>query len=372
MTRFTTAAAVLAVMAVAACSSEATNADYSGGSERPTSGGVEGSSGATGGSSTAPSGSSSGSTSSTDSANGTTNDVGQVQAGLLTAGVWDDNLNFDFYQKYVGLTGDPRAKSLPAFSDADRTAAQAKFAQRGAKQELDIAFMLDTTGSMGDELAYIHAEIDGIASAIKASHAQITPRYGLVVYRDFVDIYQTRSFDFDTVENFKANLAQQSADGGGDYPEDVADGMAATLQLKWRTDPNVARMVVWVADAPPHYGAEGSVHDSIVKAAGADIHFYPVAASGADDRTEFTMRATAQITGGRYLFLTDDSGIGDSHEEPHIPCYVVTKFDGALERMVESELTGTHIDPATSDIIRTVGNPTNDVCATSKGNVTLY
>ena len=119
--------------------------------------------------------------------------------------------------------------------------------------------------------------------------------------------------------------------------------MAATLNLGWRAG-NVARMTVWVADAPPHFGQEGSVHDSIAKAATNDVHFYPVAASGADQRTEFTMRTAAQMTGGRYVFLTDDSGIGDPHEEPHIPCYVVTPFNDAIERMVESELTGQHID----------------------------
>ena len=85
------------------------------------------------------------------------------------------------------------------------------------------------------------------------------------------------------------------------------------------------------------------------------------------------MRAAAQMTGGRYIFLTDDSGVGADHAEPHIPCYHVTKFNGALVRMVESELAGGRVEAQAADILRTVGNPTNGQCVTkSNGNVSLY
>ena len=33
---------------------------------------------------------------------------------------------------------------------------------------------------------------------------------------------------------------------------------------------------------------------------------------------------------GRYLFLTDDSGIGNDHEEPRVPCYRVERLDGRV------------------------------------------
>ena len=72
-------------------------------------------------------------------------------------------------------------------------------------------------------------------------------------------------------------------------------------------------------------------HDNLVQETTAfsrcGIHLYPVAASGIDDLAEFTMRTAAEVTGGRYLFLTNDSGIGGSHAEPHIPCYYVTTLE---------------------------------------------
>jgi hypothetical protein len=55
------------------------------------------------------------------------------------------------------------------------------------------------------------------------------------------------------------------------------------------------------------------------------------------------MRTAAQVTGGRYLFLTDDSGIGGAHQEPTIPCYFVTALSRAMIRMAAMELSGTNV-----------------------------
>ncbi len=293
-----------------------------------------------------------------------------AQSGLLTAGVWDDNLNFDFFKGY--LTNAGQLQGLPSFSLAERETARTKWAQRTAANELDIAFLIDTTGSMGDELKYLQTEIQGISETIKTKFPQVTPRYGLVLYRDKGDAYETRPFDFQALDGFRTKLAEQSVGGGGDYPEGVAAGLDATLKLSWRNGA-VARLAFWVADAPHHIGEEGAVKTAITTAMQKDVHVYPVAASGTDDRAEYTMRTAAQLTGGRYVFLTDDSGVGNDHAEPHIPCYHVTRFDGALVRMVESELSGTHAQPKTEEIIRSVGNPQNGQCSTkSSGTVKIY
>jgi von Willebrand factor type A domain len=305
------------------------------------------------------------------SADGTGTGSQQPQTGILTAGVWDDNLNFDFFKKYVEIS-EPTLGGLPKFTLAERDAAKQKWAQRVGSTELDITFLLDTTGSMGDELSYLQNEIDGIAQTIKSKYPQTTPRFGLVLYKDNGDAYLTRWFDFKGLEEFRTNLAAQTVGGGGDYPEAVAAGLDQMTKLSWRSGA-VARMTFWVADAPHHVGEEASVRASIDAAAAKDVHIYPVAASGTDPRTEFTMRTAAQITGGRYVFLTDDSGVGNAHAEPSIPCYHVTKFDGALVRMVESEMSGTHVQPLPDQIIRTVGNPQNGQCTTKdQSTVAIY
>jgi len=62
------------------------------------------------------------------------------------------------------------------------------------------------------------------------------------------------------------------------------------------------------------------------------------------------------VTGGRYLFLTDDSGVGYGHAEPTVACYQVTALSKLVSRVLRSELTGKRIEPAPNDIIREVGS----------------
>jgi hypothetical protein len=94
---------------------------------------------------------------------------------------------------------------------------------------------------------------------------------------------------------------------------------------------------------------------------------YPVAASGVSPDAEFQMRNAAQATLGRYLFLTDDSGVGGSHAEPHIPCYQVQHLNKLINRMIASELTGERIPTEASDILRSVGEPMDGVCTLEDG-----
>ena len=86
------------------------------------------------------------------------------------------------------------------------------------------------------------------------------------------------------------------------------------------------------------------------------IHIVPLAASGVDDTAEFLMRATSQLTMGRYLFLTDDSGIGNAHAEPKVDCNVVTRLDQLVERVRVDLMTGQRVEPEGDQVVRVVGD----------------
>jgi hypothetical protein len=107
----------------------------------------------------------------------------------------------------------------------------------------------------------------------------------------------------------------------------------------------------------------------LMRASGAGIHIYPIASSGIDELTELTMRSAAELTLGRYLFLTNDSGVGNPHKEPSIPCYFVTKLDSAILRVVDIEMTGVYREPAAAEILRRGGNPQNGICTLGSGKV---
>lgn len=296
------------------------------------------------------------------------NGNGTLEPGTLTAGAWDDSRNLDRFLDYKGELASQQMAGLPPSEEQAHRDAAARALDPAEHTTLDVALVIDTTGSMSDELAYLQTEFDAIAAAIEAQYPNSQQRWALIVYRDDGDEYVTRTFDFgDGVAGFRERLEAQSAGGGGDYPEASHAALAAMNQLGWRSDPATARLAFWVADAPHHAERAADVADAVDVAAGQDVHLYPVASSGVDELTEYSMRAAAQLTLGRYLFLTDDSGVGGEHKEPTIPCYFVTRLDDAILRMVDIEMSGVYHEPDQADVIRAGGDPADGACRLASG-----
>lgn len=215
--------------------------------------------------------------------------------------------------------------------------------------------VLDTTGSMGDEMAYLQAELASILSRVKRDASDVDVRIGLVVYRDRGDAYVTRSFPLtgDTAA-MQSSLDNQDADGGGDTPEAMDRALVAAGQMQWR--PDAAKAVLLVADAPPHSKALGMTLDAVEHLRGQGVRIVPVAASGVENSAQYIMRAMAVLTGGRYIFLTDDSGVGNAHAEPDVACYIVTRLDQLIARVLAGIVEGRRIEPEQGEVIRTVGS----------------
>lgn len=225
---------------------------------------------------------------------------------------------------------------------------------------LDVAFVIDTTGSMGDELQYLKTEFAAIVDNVVAANPGVDLRFGLVAYRDLGDAYVTRTFDFASAESFLVDLEAQVAQGGGDYPEAMEAALAEANGLAWRD--GVSKAAILNADAPPHDENLQAALDEATALGEKGVRVYPLAASGVADTAEYLMRIMAATTSGRHLFLTDDSGIGGDHQEPKVACYVVTRLDQLLVRVLASEIAGERLEPAANDIIRTVGDYDNGVC----------
>jgi hypothetical protein len=245
--------------------------------------------------------------------------------------------------------------------DAHRWGITLPGARAALPQKLDLAIVLDTTGSMGDELKYLKKEIKSIAKAVDRQFPDVDKRYALVVYRDEGqgDEYVTRTFQFtSSLGQFCKHLQAQTADGGGDYPEAMHRGLEEAIQLHWRGG-NTARVMFLIADAPCHLQFAGRTMKALDVLRKKGIAIYPVAGSGFDEACEFIMRTAALLTGSQYIFLTNDSGVGDSHAEPHIPYYQVQKLNQMMIRMIAGELSGRRINPKPHEVLRTVGRPLN-------------
>lgn len=209
-------------------------------------------------------------------------------------------------------------------------------------RNLDIMFMIDATGSMGDELSYIQSELTDVIKRVKIANEQVASiSVSCNVYRDEGDDYVVRSFPFrQNVSLALQDLNDQRAGGGGDYEEAVEQAYAdAVNNHKWSKDAT-ARLMFFVLDAPPHHTEANlkKLKEVTIDAAKKGIRVIPIASSGVDKDTEFLMRFLSISTGGTYIFLTDDSGIGNSHIEPTIGKYDVKLLNNLLVEVINSYL----------------------------------
>ncbi len=177
---------------------------------------------------------------------------------------------------------------------------------------LDVLFLLDATGSMGDEIDQLKTSIDSVAARVAALEGAPDVRFAMTLYRDEGDAFVSATFDFTCdVEAFREALADVVADGGGDYPEALDEGLAEALAAPaWRDPATTVQLVFLVADAPPQVGRQvvTPYPDSIREAVGRGIKIFPVASSESDDQAEAVFRQIAQATGARFVFLTYGAG----------------------------------------------------------------
>lgn len=208
-------------------------------------------------------------------------------------------------------------------------------------KKIDIAFMVDATGSMGDEMNYLKAELTDVIAKVKAKNPTATINMGAVFYRDNGDDYVTRKSDFSTDIDRTVNfIKNQSADGGGDFPEAVDIALSESINdLQWSSD-GAARILFMVLDAPPHHEPEviSKINSLVALASSKGIKIIPITASGIDKETEFLMRYMAIATNGTYVFITNDSGIGGDHLVASVGNYQVEFLNNLMERLINESL----------------------------------
>lgn len=201
----------------------------------------------------------------------------------------------------------------------------------------DVMFVVDATGSMEDEIAYLKKELEDVVTQVKTEQPSLALQIGSVFYRDEGDKYVTRSSALSANTDATINFINgQSADGGGDYPEAVDAALnEAIFEQNWSESART-RIVFLMLDAPPHHDTKSlkSIQESIAMAAEKGVKLIPIASSGIDKKTEFLMRFFSLTTNGSYVFMTDHSGVGNGHVEPSIGEYRVEYLNELLTRII--------------------------------------
>ena len=129
---------------------------------------------------------------------------------------------------------------------------------------MDVAFVVDTTGSMKDDIRAVKDSLSEVVNHITSRTKDLQIRFGVVSYRDHPPqdkTYVTRVFDFiDNVKKVKKLIADLRPSEGGDTPEAVADGLFdARTKLSWLKDSY--KVMLLVGDAPPHGRKYNSIGD---------------------------------------------------------------------------------------------------------------
>jgi hypothetical protein len=129
----------------------------------------------------------------------------------------------------------------------------------GARPRVEVAFVLDSTGSMGGLIEGAKQKIWTIANAIIARRPAPEVRIGLLAYRDRGDEYVTRFYDLTAdIDAVFRNLQSFQADGGGDDEESVNQALhEAVHRMSWSQEHGVLRIVFLVGDYPPHMDYRG-------------------------------------------------------------------------------------------------------------------
>ena len=213
---------------------------------------------------------------------------------------------------------------------------------------VDIMFVVDATGSMGDEINYLKKEVEDVIDRVGKLDDQKTIRSGAIFYRDHQDKYLSRrkslSTDLTALNTF---VQDQRAAGGGDFPEAIDVALEElTTSMNW-SKIAIAKIAFIILDAPPHEDSASvaRVNRSVLKAAELGIRLIPITGSGIDKSTEYLMKALAIQTNGTYLYLTDDSGLGGKHLDASNDKTEVLPLNDLMVKVVDAMIEVSCFEP---------------------------
>lgn len=180
------------------------------------------------------------------------------------------------------------------------------------KPRVEVAFALDSTGSMSGLIDGAKRKIWSIANAIVQRDADREVAIGLITYRDRGDEYVTKRFDLtEDIDAVFQNLQTFRADGGGDGEESVNQALhEAVKRLSWSKDPRVLKIVFLVGDYPPHMDYDQDVHyqETCAEARKLGIVVNTVQCGTVPETTP-VWREIAKLSKGEYVALAQSGNM---------------------------------------------------------------
>ncbi|MCP3966825.1 MAG: VWA domain-containing protein [Lentisphaerae bacterium] len=176
--------------------------------------------------------------------------------------------------------------------------------QQAEQPQVDLVFVLDTTGSMSGLIKEAKEKIWSIVNTV--SQARPTPkvRLGIIGFRDRGDTYVT---DFnpmtEDIDKIYSRLMTYQAQGGGDRPESVNQALhEAVNKMNWSKNKKTTKTIFLVGDSPPHmdYQQDVKYQESCKLARKKDIVINTVLCGNHSD-TRGIWQDIAQRGGGSFF-----------------------------------------------------------------------
>ncbi len=144
------------------------------------------------------------------------------------------------------------AKDMGADSTSETTQVSS---QKKEAPRMDLAFCIDTTGSMEAEIEMVKTKVKDLVAKLSSGKPTPIVRVGLVAFRDRGDQYVTKAYQFtDDIDKFVKDISDLKADGGGDGPESVNEALHVSINnLSWDPSKRTAKLLFLIGDAEPHF-----------------------------------------------------------------------------------------------------------------------
>lgn len=201
---------------------------------------------------------------------------------------------------------------------------QAKNTEHGktAKPKIDLAFCIDTTGSMQSEIDVVKTKTKEIVAKLSGSKPSPEIRVGLVAYHDRGDDYVTKVFQFSgDVDQVVKDISSLQANGGGDEPEAVNEALhAAVHDLQWSADKKAVKLLFLIGDAGPKgYPGDYSWESESKKAISNGIQINTIACGNMSLRSTAhdVFEKIAKLSDGKSEFLTYKQDVVDARTGKH-------------------------------------------------------
>lgn len=179
--------------------------------------------------------------------------------------------------------------------------------------QLEVCFVLDTTGSMSGLIKGAKQKIWAIANEMINLEPRPDIKFCLIGYRDRGDAYITKLTDlnYDIDEIYKT-LLDFKAHGGGDGPESVNQALHESVNdISWSEDQdNTIKVIYLIGDFPPHMDYQNDVQypQTIVIANQKDIVINTIQC-GKNSTTTTIWKEIAKNSGGHYSRIAQSGNV---------------------------------------------------------------